>query len=51
MVQKAGWVGRNLTEQGKVTKRENVARSQCAALGIGEPAGKMGCMDRCQQGT
>ena len=46
MVQEDGWVERDMTEQSKVTKQERIARSQCAAaLGIGEPAGKMGYMD------
>lgn len=47
-----GWMGREGHDRAQqVTKWENVARSQCAALGIGELAGKMGCMDHPQQGT
>lgn len=51
MVWEAGLVERDMTEQSKVTKWENVSRNQCAALGIGELAGKMSCMNHPQQRT
>lgn len=48
MMQEAVWVRTDITEK-IVIEWANVARGQCAALGTGEPAGKMGFMDCPQQ--